>query len=69
MGVKASVMGALLGMTLLVAAFTSLGFTYTYHQNWVMGDGTVLKHYIRGVSWLTLVRGAKTETLRVSFGM
>ena len=69
MGVKGSIFGALLGVTLLITAFTTLGFTYTYHQNWVMGDGTVLKHYIRANSWLTLVRGAHTETLRISFGM
>jgi len=64
-----SVIGLLLGLSLLIAAFASMGFTYSYHENWIMGDGTVLKHYVRANSWLTLVPGAKVETMRLSFGM
>ena len=67
--IRRSLLGILLGLTLLIAAFASMGFTYTHHRNWVMGDGTVLKHYIRANSWWTLMPGAKTETIRLSFGM
>ena len=62
-------LGVLLGLTLLITAFAAMGFTYSYHENWIMGDGTLLKHYIRANSWWTLEPGAKVETWRLSFGM